>query len=93
MEKEVEKPKRSRISNPNIRPNVRATSAGTGLRSLEKKNKELSNATKELEEKMKNLKNRTQNRALPKVSKYFNWKLVNSLVSRTKSTKPKESKG
>ena len=40
---------------------------GTGMRTLEKKNKALNNATKELEEKVKNLRERTVHRSLPKV--------------------------
>eukprot|EP00095_Tigriopus_kingsejongensis_P012128 maker-scaffold560_size136926-snap-gene-0.23 protein:Tk12128 transcript:maker-scaffold560_size136926-snap-gene-0.23-mRNA-1 annotation:"rims-binding protein 2-like" len=66
MEKEMERTKRplSRGQTP------RSASAGSGVRTLEKKNKELSHATKELEEKMKNLRNKTQQqRTLPKLSK------------------------
>ena len=37
------------------------------MRTLEKKNKALNNATKELEEKVKNLRERTVHRSLPKV--------------------------
>ena len=44
-----------------------ASARAGGVKTLEKKNKQLNNATKELEEKMKNLRQKTQQRALPKV--------------------------
>ena len=47
---------------------------GTGMRTLEKKNKALNNATKELEEKVKNLRERTVHRSLPKVGRIENLK-------------------
>ena len=58
----------------------RPGSGGSGavMRSIEKKNKQLNNATKELEEKMKNLRQKTQQRALPKVRKTIEF-LLNSL--------------
>lgn len=59
MEKEVQKQRPKVVS--------RTQPPQPGLRTLEKKNKQLSNATKELEEKMLSLRQRTQQRALPKV--------------------------
>ena len=44
-----------------------STIGGNNVRTLEKKNKALNNATKELEEKVKNLRERTVHRSLPKV--------------------------
>ena len=66
QEKEKEAPVRAPRPEPSVRRSIPAVPP-TGVRTLEKKNKQLSNATKELEEKMKSLRMRTQQRALPKV--------------------------
>ena len=61
---DLEKPRRV-VSRSSSRGST--IGAGSGMRTLEKKNKALNNATKELEEKVKNLRARTVHRSLPKV--------------------------
>ena len=58
---ELEKPRRV-VS----RSSSRGSAIG-GVRTMERKNKALNSATKELEEKVKSLRERTVHRSLPKV--------------------------
>lgn len=82
LETELEKPKKTvrststptRVRTPSSEAMSRLggrtptdTTVRPGVKTLEKKNKQLNNATKELEEKMKNLRQKTQQRTLPKV--------------------------
>lgn len=60
------RPLRARNSGPRM-PNSRASSLDTEL--IEKKNKQLNQATKQLEEKVKSLQERSKTRSLPRVSK------------------------
>ena len=59
---ELEKPRRV-VS----RSSSRGSAIGGGVRTMERKNKALNSATKELEEKVKSLRERTVHRSLPKV--------------------------
>ena len=60
---ELEKPRRV-VSRSSSRGSA---IGGGGVRTMERKNKALNSATKELEEKVKSLRERTVHRSLPKV--------------------------
>ena len=62
---ELEKPRRV-VSRSSSRDSA-IGSGVRGVRTMERKNKALNSATKELEEKVKSLRERTAHRSLPKV--------------------------